>query len=141
MLAKTVSDMQSVIGRLEDGDWSMYNMNLETSAPRDNNGEVIFDKLIFYFSKPDQKTGKEFKYPTKDEVAKIFNDWGLDVDDLDFRERAGEGEMIVDFSSRYLHGEIPDSIEKCFNLVCDRFGFDGYSWDKGRLEVFFLYEI
>ncbi len=138
-----VSDMQSVIGKFNDEDWSMFNMELETSPPIDNQGDVTFIKLIFYFSKADEKTGEEFKYPTKDDLDKIFKNWGLNVEDIDFRERSGdsEGEMEVEFTSNYLHGEIPDSVEKCFELVCDRFGFSSFSFDRSHQEVSFFYEL
>lgn len=134
-------EMQSVFGRLKDEDWTMYDMKLGTSAPRDNQGDVKFIFLSFYFSKPDQKLEEEFKWPDEEDLINLFAKYGLVNLSFDYYRPSkllpnlhdGATEVTIEFDSNSYNGRVPKSIEELFELVCNRFGFDSYDYNEGRM--------
>jgi hypothetical protein len=119
-------------------------MKLGTSAPLSNQGNVNFSFLALYFSKPDQEIqGGSFVYPTKEQLAEVFKRWGLVIQDLDWMEskrpNEQESELCVEFYTQGYRGEVPKNIEDCFDLTCDKFGFNSYNYDFGELRVWFIF--
>ena len=124
------SQMQSTISKLSDEDWSMSDMNLKTLSI-DNN--IKYSSLSYYFSRPDQKTLNDFEYPGRDEIQKTFSKYGLLITHFDYdKESNSSGSLIVYFGSQAYAGELPTSIETCFEQVTMLHGFDSYEYETIR---------
>lgn len=139
------SQMQSVFGRLKDEDWTMYDMKLGTSPPRDNQGDVKFTFLSFSFSKPDEKLEEEFKWPDEKDLISLFAKYDLVNLSFDYYRPSkllpnlhdGAVEVTIEFDSNSYDGRVSKSIEELFELVCNRFGFDSYDYTFGNYKVTF----
>lgn len=135
-----VNQMQTTIGRLKDEDWSMYDMKISTSPPPNNEGDVKFMMLSYYFSKPDQKLDEEFKWPDEEDVEELFSKYGLVNLTFDYYRPQYEKqatEVTVEFDSTSYDGKLSKSVEDLFELVCNRFGFISYNYSYGDYRVTF----
>ena len=143
------SNMQSVIGKLKDEDWNMYDFRVETEARESgtnyllgSESKVIFESLSYYFSKPDQRIPGNFKVPTIKDLNIIFKRYSLEAQDFELVENEHgdlESEMTVEFEALTFGGEFPQKVDDCFEQVCDRFGFNSYHWEVGHWDVTFFY--
>lgn len=129
------SQMQSVFGRLKDEDWSMYDVKIGTSPPPENQGDVRFTFLSFYFSKPDEKIKDEFTWPKEEDVEVAFDKYGLV--NLSFDYADDEKSVTIEFDSVSYDGRVSSSVDTLFELICDRFGFNSYNYDQGAYRVTF----
>jgi hypothetical protein len=139
-LLSVTNQMQSVFGRLKDEDWTMYDMKIGTTPPQNNQGDVRFTFLSFYFSKPDQKLEEEFKWPDEEDLKKAFDKYGLSNLYFDYYRPSNSLEPIevtIEFDSNSYNGRVSNSIEELFELICNRFGFNSYNYNSGDYKVTF----
>jgi hypothetical protein len=135
-----VGQMQSVMSRLKDEDWNMFDMKIGTNPPPDNNGDVRYTLLSYYFSKPDQKLEGDFEWPDEDDFEKLFSKYGLVNLSFDYYRPSGLDsavEVTIEFDSTSYDGELSKSVEDLFELACNRFGFSSYSYKYGAYKVTF----
>ena len=139
-LLSVTNQMQSVFGRLKDEDWTMYDMKIGTTPPQNNQGDVRFTFLSFYFSKPDQKLEENFKWPDEEDFEELFSKYGLVNLTFDYYRPSGLDqavEVTIEFDSTNYNGAITDKAEELFELACNRFGFSSYNYSYGAYRVTF----
>jgi hypothetical protein len=137
----TVStEMQSTIGKLEDHEWVLSDLRISTSVPSLDSGKgVEFNSVSYHFSRSDKLTGESFLYPKEIEVQKVFDKWGLMISDFEYSRK--DPELQIYFGSMAYAGELPKTIEDCFETVCHRFGFESFNYESIRpTMVTFFYE-
>lgn len=127
-VSSVIEDMKSVIGRLSDEDWSMYDMKLGTSRPQNDIGDVTFTFLSFNFSKKD-KVLDESERPTEKQIEEVFNK------NTQLVTHTGDiyiydNYVDIGFDSKTYDGDIPKDIDDSFDKVCDLLGFGSYERDR-----------
>jgi hypothetical protein len=133
-----VGQMKTVMDRLKDEDWSMFNMKIGTIVPPNNEGDVKYTILSYYFSKPDQKLEEDFKWPDEEDFEKLFSKYGLINLTFDYHRYGKEAtEVTIEFDSTSYDGKITDKAEDLFELACNRFGFTSYNYSSGDYRVTF----
>jgi hypothetical protein len=132
------SQMQTVIGRLKDEDWTMFDMKIGTSPPPLYNGDVKYTLLSYYFSKPEEKLEEDFKWPDEEDFETLFSKYGLVNLTFDYHRYGKEAtEVTIEFDSTSYDGKITDKAEDLFELACNRFGFTSYNYSSGDYRVTF----
>lgn len=127
-VSSIIEDMKSVIGRLSDEGWSMYDMKLGTSRPQSDVGDVTFTFLTFNFSKKD-KVLDESERPTEKQIEEVFNkNTQLSTHTGDIY--ISDNYVDIGFDAKTYDGEIPDDVDESFDKLCDLLGFGSYERDR-----------
>lgn len=134
-VSSLIEDMKSVIGRLSDEGWSMYDMKLGTSKPPYDIGNVKFTFLAFSFSKKD-KVLDESERLTEKQIEEVFNN------NTQLVTHTGDiyiydNYVDIGFESKTYNGDIPEDIDDSFDRVCDLLGFGSYERDKWGVRFWF----
>lgn len=129
-VTKIMDDMKSVIGRLSDENWSMYDLKIGTSKPQNDVGDVNFIFLTYYFSKKD-KVLEDSERPNEKKIEEIFNK------NTQLVTHTGDiyiydNYVDIGFDSKKYDGDIPEDIDDSFDLLCDLLGFGSYERDRNQ---------
>jgi hypothetical protein len=126
-----INEMSSVISRLKDKGWNLFDLKLNTDRPSHDNGFVLIKTLTYGFSKKDIVVDDNL--PNREDVIRaIENFTSVTVEDC----TVYDNEVLVEF---YTNGEyISKSIDDEFGKVCDVLGFDEYEYSYNTYSVTFF---
>lgn len=127
-LTEIMDEMKSIIGRLSDEGWNMYDMKLGTSRPQNDVGIVRFTYLSYNFSKKDEVLD-ESERPNEKQIEEVFNK------NTQLVTHTGDiyiydNYVDIGFDANTYDGDIPENVDDSFDLLCDLLGFGSYERDR-----------
>lgn len=124
-----VSEMSSVIGRLNDFGWILQDMKLgKVSDSEENN--VSFSELTYKFIKPDVIINSDL--PKAQEIMDVFNkntQLLTSLSEIEIHDKY----VDIGFDSKTYDGDIPEDIEDQLLKVAELLGF-GEEFERGRAD-------
>jgi hypothetical protein len=122
-----ITEMSSVIGRLNDIGWVLQDMNLGRVSVSTSGDGTSFSELVYSFTKPDVVFSDDL--PKAEEIEKIFNDNTQLV--------THKGDIYIDdnyvdigFDAKTYDGDIPEDVDSEFQRVADILGFTEFERDR-----------
>jgi len=122
-----ITEMSSVIGRLNDIGWKLQDMNLGRVSASTSGDGTSFSELVYSFTKPDVVFSDDL--PKAEEIEKIFNDNTQLV--------THKGDIYIDdnyvdigFDAKTYDGDIPEDVDSEFQRVADILGFTEFERDR-----------
>jgi hypothetical protein len=122
--------MKSVIGKLGEDDWNIYDMKILTSPKAIRTPGINFTFITFLFYKEDKKldSSSMFKEPNRTGIFKLFDNYGLQIDSYSFHD-SPEIKLIIEYNSVSFRDIMNLKIEDLFENICDRYGFNFYDYN------------
>ncbi len=131
-----ITEMSSVIGRLNDIGWILQDMNLGRVSVSTSGAGTSFSELVYSFTKPDVVFSDDL--PKSEEIEKIFNDNTQLV--------THKGDIYIDdnyvdigFDAKTYDGDIPEDVDSEFQRVADILGFTEFERDINAWGVRFWF--
>jgi hypothetical protein len=122
-----ITEMSSVIGRLNDLGWVLQDMNLGRVSASTSGDGTSFSELVYSFTKPDVVFSDDL--PKAEEIEKVFNDNTQLV--------THKGDIYIDdnyvdigFDAKTYDGDIPEDVDSEFQRVADILGFTEFERDR-----------
>jgi hypothetical protein len=122
-----ITEMSSVIGRLNDIGWILQDMNLGRVSVSTSGEGTSFSELVYSFIKPDVIISDDL--PKAEEIEKVFND------NTQLVTHKGDiyvydTHVNIGFDAKTYDGEIPEDVDSEFQRVADILGFTDFGTDS-----------
>jgi hypothetical protein len=122
-----ITEMSSVIGRLNDIGWVLQDMNLGRVSASTSGDGTSFSELVYSFIKPDVIISDDL--PKAEEIEKVFND------NTQLVTHKGDiyvydTHVDIGFDAKTYDGDIPEDVDSEFQRVADILGFTDFETDR-----------